>query len=442
VLSTTGVVTTVATGEAKPLREVIAQREDLAVHNLRVVDAQDGRPQREPLVKQWRRTRHRCDRFGVLPGELEQLDAAVSGASPATAVAMMRLIDLCIADTGFILVIVDDAERACLPPSFVEAVQGIFARELLTEASPDIALSVQLRRPAPVRLERSLDQDLLAATLGRGDAAIPAWHSWRARASLDDTIGFGAIAPMLSENLNRLGIDDVDMGRINGTRRRAWYVNQLLTTQATTTVVGLRQEGIDPVLLGDLPAALHAAESRSIRPVRTVELCVAPDEAARAGKVLAGLGWTSGRGGPITKRRLSQRTWQRFRIDPGKALLFHWRPLPQGCSRLVDASTDDDLGRVALDGAEVATPSPTAELLRLWARTGDPHPGHQTRTVCDTADVVERCSGEIDWARLWSDCERLELVDYGVTYLRALPAHLQPLTGAPNRSFNSTSRPA
>ena len=52
----------------------------------------------------------------------------------------------------------------------------------------------------------------------------------------------------------------------------------------------------------------------------------------------------------------------------------------------------------------MATESPTAQLLRLWARTGDPHPGHQLRTLCDTADVLERCSAR---DRLGRACGRI-----------------------------------
>jgi hypothetical protein len=144
----------------------------------------------------------------------------------------------------------------------------------------------------------------------------------------------------------------------------------------------------------------------------------------RVADALTRLGWTPGRRGPITEPGLEWRTWQRFRIDPGRVLFLHWRPLPQRCSHLVAPSTDDSSGRVVLHDVEVTTQSPTAELLRLWARTGDAIPGHQLRTLCDTADLLARHPDEIDWVRLWSDCERLGLVEYGETYLRTLPAGL------------------
>jgi len=353
----------------------------------------------------------------------------------------MQLIDLCIADTGFILVIVDDGERAGLGPSFVQTVQAAFDRELVADASPDLGPSLRLIRPNPRRLERRLDRDLLAAILADGEAATQAWYAWRARENLDEHLGFGEIASMLSENLNRLGIDDVDTGRINGLRRRAWYANQLIAREAAAAVDSVLQEGCDPILLGDLPAGLRAAETGSVRPVGRIDLCVPPHAAAHVADALTRLGWTPGRPGPLTESRLEWHTWQRFRMDPGRVLVLHWRPLPQRCSHLITAPIDDASDRVALHGVEVRTQSPTGQLLRLWARTGDAVPGHLLRTLCDTADLLSRSPRDIDWLRLWSDCGRLGLVEYGETYLGALPAGLGDAGIRELRRWNSERRP-
>jgi hypothetical protein len=406
------------------------------VHTFRVLRPHSDAGQREPLAGQLARMRARCRASSVRPDDVTRLDTLVAEARPATALAMIELVDLCVADTGFLLAIVDDTDRTRIPLAFTEAVQQVFDRRVVVDGSPDLVATVRLARPAAARLERSLDRDLLAATVDHGDAAREAWRAWRARASIDDAVGFNAVAPMLSENLSRLGVVDAETGRIGGLRRRAWYLNQLLAGLAATAVEALRRAGCEPVLLDDLPIATLAAGTGAVRPARAIDVCVRPDEAVRAADVLVGLGWEPGRHGPITERQLVERTWLRFRMEPRRTLFLHWRPLPQGCSRLV---ADEVGGRVALNGTDVATQAPTAQLLRLWARTGDPHPGHQLRTISDTADLVERCTGEIDWDRLWSSCDRLELVEYGEMYLRALPAHLQAATRSPNRFLNSAS---
>jgi hypothetical protein len=141
-----------------------------------------------------------------------------------------------------------------------------------------------------------------------------------------------------------------------------------------------------------------------------------------ASAALARHGWTAGKGPPMTPRRVDEHTWQRLVREPGLVLFLHWRPLPQRCTRIVGSDADHDRAHLVVGRAAVATQSPTAHLLRLWAQPGEPHPGHQLRTLCDTADVLERCSHQIDWARLWSDCARLELLAYGEMYLSALPA--------------------
>src|SRR5204863_10206765 len=118
------------------------------------------------------------------------------------------------------------------------------------------------------------------------------------------------------ENLNRLGIDDVDTGRINGLRRRAWYANQLIAREAAAAVDSVLQEGCDPILLGDLPAGLRAAETGAVRPVGRIHLCVPPHAARHVADALTRLGWTPGRPGPPTESRLAWHTWQRVRADP------------------------------------------------------------------------------------------------------------------------------
>jgi len=307
--------------------------------------------------------------------------------------------------------------------------------------SRPLDLPFHLTRPAPSRLDRSLDRELLAATVDDGDGAVRAWNAWRARADLDTTLGFSEIAPMLSENLRRVGIDDVDLVRIDGVRRRAWYLNQLLTRQAATVVEMLREQGIDPVLLDDLPAAVRAADRDSVRPIREISVCVQPDEAARAGDVLTRLGWVTDYVGPPIESRLERESWQLFLLDPGHALRLHWRLLPQECSRLTANPDEDDPRWVRFHEMDVKTQSPTAALLRLWARSGDAMPGHQLRTLCDTADLLRTSSFEVDWTRLWSECDRIGLVEYGEHYLRALPNGLGECGLRPSRREGRERQP-
>ena len=117
----TGVVTKAPRGSGRTIRNTFAERDDLALHSLRVVNVPPDRSGR-----QRDRLRQRCRHWSISAGELEQLDAAIVDAPPTAAAAMAQLVDLCIADTGFVLVIVDD-EGARIPPSFAEVVQKLFA---------------------------------------------------------------------------------------------------------------------------------------------------------------------------------------------------------------------------------------------------------------------------------------------------------------------------
>src|SRR5439155_12283356 len=191
-----------------------------------------------------------------------------------------------------------------------------------------------LARPSPTRLARSLDHDLLTATLGEGDSARTAWHAWLAKSSIESSaFSLLQIGPMLYENLRRAGgTEGVRVGTIRGIHRRAWYDNQLRTRDASAALRCLHHGGIDPLVLGDLTSAVAAAERGAVRPIRTIDLCVDPSEAIRAVALLEDQGWrpphalTADAGKGATSTRLRAATHQ--------VLDLHWRPLPARAAAL------------------------------------------------------------------------------------------------------------
>jgi hypothetical protein len=417
--------------EARRLREDVESRVDHAVHGFRVVDARPGTAD-DPDGERWTRARIRAVAHGVSPGSLARLDDLVAAAAPDEGPALRTLVDLCVADTGFVLVVVDGGRDDAAAPAttaVVDAAAAAFARPLTTAGSVRAAARVRLARPEPARLERQLDRDLLTAILAEGDDAVAAWRNWRSRHSIDDFDGVARVAPMLFENLSRLEVADEWMPRIRGFHRRAWYSTQLVTRDATGAVTALRAIGCAPVVVGETVLAVDAAESGSVRSVRALDLFVPRRDATRAADALAELGWIAD-GLGLTDLRLARHTGLGFRTVTGRRLHLHWERLPRRCSELLGPTTDDVVRRVGPDAVEVTTESPTAQLLGLWARPGDPDPGHALSTVCATADVVARHADAIDWPRLWADCDRLELRAYAQCYLRANP-RAPEIPGAP-----------
>ena len=417
--ATTGVALTVRSRDAAhAVREQVEARDDLAVHAVRIIDPLSRRVG-EPFPISWERTRTRCRRYGLGPDALAELDAIATRVDTERAVAFRHAVELSMADTGFVLVVVDPSGGEAVTPE-LSVLGAVFDRTLLAAESLDDA-NVQMTRPDPARLERRLDRDLVTAALGGGQRALPAWQAWRGRETIDDYPGFGEIAPLLAEQFERLGADDPDLERIQGIRRRAWYSHQVLRRDAAEAVEHLRRAGCEPVVAGDLAIAIRAAETGAVRNGHRVDLHVPPDDAVAAVRSLTDLGWVTGSGPVLTAGRVRRRASTLLRREPRRALALHWRPLPERCSHLVDPPRPDSCRPVDLHGTTARSPASTDLLLAHWARTSDPTPGHLVRTLYSTADLV--ALGDVDWDRLWADCDRLELRRYGAMYLRLLEVH-------------------
>ena len=424
----TGVIVTVpSAADARAVRSRVVARDDLAPDNVRIVDVGSARHGSE-LAGPWERVRARCERYGVERGDLADLEALVTEATPGTAAAMQRAVDLCIADTGFVLVVIAQGGTDPLGSAVVQTLQVVFERPIARLASNrDVAFRIV--RPNPDRLERRIDRDLLAAVLDRGKTALDAWRRWISTHSINDYPGFSQVAPALFERLRDLGVDDPALGRIRGMRRRAWYTARLMGRDAAEAVVALREHGCHPYVLGDIAAAIPAGATGAVRPVRSLDLYVPPDDVATASAALAALGWVPNHGDTRTSPLVEHQVSHGFRNGPGRLLRLCWQPLPARCARLVTSGADESES-LPLDGVDALTQSPTAQLLRLWASSGDPDPGHPLRTLCATADLVARRGHEIDWRRLRSQCEQLGLAEYAEMYVRALPARLGELCGS------------
>ena len=97
----TGVVTTVANRRggagvaATPPLDATNSPRTTSTSSMR-----GGSAARSRWPSSWNGCGYRCLRYAVRAAVLERLDAAVTAAPPGTAVAMLHLIDLCIADTG------------------------------------------------------------------------------------------------------------------------------------------------------------------------------------------------------------------------------------------------------------------------------------------------------------------------------------------------------
>ena len=155
---------------------------------------------------------------------------------------------------------------------------------------------------------------LLEVALGPVDHAAA---RWRALQPLDVRVlepGAFCLLPLLHDRLSEVLPDEPQLPRLAGTYRSVWYRNRLLIGRLTAVLALLREEGIDPLVLGGAAALLRWYPRLGLRPVKELELAVGPASLERAASAAMRAGWR-----PSGRPRLSIR----MRDDEGWVLVVH-----------------------------------------------------------------------------------------------------------------------
>jgi hypothetical protein len=110
---------------------------------------------------------------------------------------------------------------------------------------------------------------LRTATAG-GEASLEAWRQLRPQLELDRLeLGSFPVLPLVHRQLERLGVDDPEMSRLGGIRRRTWAMNQLELDRVTPALRSLDE----PIVVGgwQFPAHYYGGDF-GLRPVEGLEV--------------------------------------------------------------------------------------------------------------------------------------------------------------------------
>src|SRR5262249_7172758 len=108
---------------------------------------------------------------------------------------------------------------------------------------------------------------LLKAALLSDDAAIDAWHQWNRSVDIETLDeGSNRLIPLLSYNLERLGLGTDDSARFRGYRRKTWFRNQLSLRTLESTLESFRRIDLDAIVLKGIPLAFLYYPDASTRP--------------------------------------------------------------------------------------------------------------------------------------------------------------------------------
>jgi hypothetical protein len=184
---------------------------------------------------------------------------------------------------------------------------------------------------------------LLKAALLSGDEAIDAWRQWISFVDIETLDeGSNRLLPLLSYNLDRLGLRTPYSDRLRGYRRQTWFRNQLQMRTFVSILTSFKQIGLEAVVLKGISLAFLFYPDSSIRPLYDIDLLVRREDALRAIALMAEKGWKT------MDWRVARRM-QRF-FKPGDAYA---------------ASPDSTFGRRMLQGESIAFVDPSGMQIDL-----------------------------------------------------------------------------
>lgn len=155
---------------------------------------------------------------------------------------------------------------------------------------------------------------LLKAALLSGDAAIDAWHRWSSSVDIETRDeGSNRLLPLLSYNLERVGLRTAHSDMLRGYRRHTWFRNQLQMRTFESILASFRRIDLDAVVLKGIPLAFLFYPDSSTRPLYDVDVLVHRDAALRAIALLVGQGWNA------TDPRVARRMRRFFTVEEARA---------------------------------------------------------------------------------------------------------------------------
>jgi len=256
---------------------------------------------------------------------------------------------------------------------------------------------------------------LLQAAILPEQPALDAWRKWR------DSVDIEALDPeshhllsTLYPNLVRHGVEDTQMKRLKGVYRRTWYVNQLLARSFVKVFEALHEEGIRPLVIGEMALVSTVYSDYGHRPIYRLDLFVPCSQTLAALNSLQRLGWMNS-----YRLRPGERLWQTplplwRATSPNDALcvpiylhnhLFRAEPQSYTDERLsVDAISTEIGNFPALVLSQID------QLLYLSLQNNRQAEQRPIYWLADTAALVNALSEEARWVELVTRAQRYEIV--------------------------------
>jgi len=269
---------------------------------------------------------------------------------------------------------------------------------------------------------------LLRAALFDGDDALAAWRAWSAHVDIEHLdAGSNRMLPLLSYNLDRLGVSDPLSARLRGYRRQTWYKNQIWLSEMARFLAVLQGAGLETLVLKGTALVLLFYPDFGLRPMTDLDVLVRREQACAAMLLLAELGWKANddemerrvrsadramranSSDDLASARMTSAALER-RVRQGHATDFvnsaklqldlHWYVLSE--NRGPDADDDfwTDAVPVRIGNFTTKALSPTDTLVHVCVHGAKWCPVPPMRWVADAIMILRVAGDRIDWDRL------------------------------------------
>ena len=241
---------------------------------------------------------------------------------------------------------------------------------------------------------------ILRAAVAPDAEVRPAFEAWKALINLDDDLDGGAfrLLPLVFDRLHGLGVDDPLMGRLKGVYRKSWSETQTLFHDMAPVIAALEAAGVKTMLLKGAPLALSYYRTVALRPMLDLDVVVPFDQADKALKVMAELGWTAG--STIRPHEMPETHAVDMRSAKGRELDLHWHCLREAPAKVADDWFWTHAEPLDFCGVQTLQPNPTALLLHTVVHGVRSNLEPPIRWIADAMTLMKARPEAIDWTAL------------------------------------------
>lgn len=261
---------------------------------------------------------------------------------------------------------------------------------------------------------------LLRTALGESAEGLEAWRSLAGFQVPEVEPGTFPVLPLVYRAVSRMAPDDPELARLKGIYRNSWLKNNLMLETVAESLTALEEAGVEPLMVGSLPAAVRYYAELALRPTATLDFVLATDALVPAVRALGQIGWRApapvhtGAEGPVTMTNAK-----------GQVCLLLTAIAPDfspSTELLLAASVELELG-----GRIVRAAAPGDDLLIACARGGRVWPVRSVQWLIDAVQILRSAPEKVDWERL------LELAGEHLQTVRVREAlrYLEEVAGTP-----------